>query len=91
MVPRTVLPLTNSMIPERNWQTPPKKIKTPIKTLGVATPRTCTPKMEMRKIPGNCQDGTTSFRTKFLLPVAKDSNPSGAGLAKLRCTTGRDG
>jgi hypothetical protein len=47
----TVLPLTNSMIPEINWQTPPKKTNTPIKTFGVATPRTWTPKMEMRKIP----------------------------------------
>lgn len=46
-----MFPLTNSIIPEINWQTPPKKINTPIKTFGVATPRTFTPKMEMRKIP----------------------------------------
>ena len=39
------------MIPAMNWQTPPKKIKTPIRTFGVATPLTWTPKMEIKKIP----------------------------------------
>lgn len=85
-----MFPLTNSIIPEINWQTPPKKIKTPIKTFGVATPRTFTPKMEMRKIPDQFLAIPGQNQEKSI-PVAKDNNPRGAGFAKLRWTTGRDG
>jgi hypothetical protein len=85
-----VFPLMNSMIPEMNWHTPPKKMKTTIKTFGVATPQTCTPNIEIKKIP---RHSASYYKKKgaMSLPVAKDSSPRGAWCAKLRCTTGSDG
>lgn len=46
-----MLPETNSMIDTMYWHAPPKKMRTDIMTLGICTPRACTPKPDIRNIP----------------------------------------
>ena len=45
----TVLPVTNSMMPEMYWQTPPKNIMVVMMMLGASTPRVPIPVRETRK------------------------------------------